>query len=250
MINIFPIKHIPLINKGDNLSEIILDACEKTGITLQNNDILIIAQTIISKSEGRVRNLEDIRPSKFALNLSKKTGKDPKHVEIILQESKSLIRIGHGKIITESRLGFVCADAGVDHSNSPIGTITLLPLNPDEFAKKIRDDLKKVKNVDLAVIITDTHGRAFREGAINVTIGLSGLEPILNYVGKKDLYGNTLKTTRVAIADELASAAELLMGEANEKIPAVIIRGYKFEIKDKLNLSKRLIRKPELDLFR
>jgi coenzyme F420-0:L-glutamate ligase/coenzyme F420-1:gamma-L-glutamate ligase len=125
-----------------------------------------------------------------------------------------------------------------------------LPLNPDESAKKIRDDIRKMKEVDLAIIISDTHGRAFREGAINVAIGVSGLEPVLSYQGQEDLYGNILRTTKVAIVDELASAAELLMGEANEKIPAVIIRGYEFEIRDELNLSKKLIRKPEMDLFR
>ncbi len=250
MIQIIPIKNIPIIRPGDNIVDIILNALKKNKLQLKDKDILIIAQSIISKSEGNIINLDEIIPSKFAQILSKRLNKDAKHIEIILQESKSIVKISKGKIITESRLGFVCADSGIDHSNSPTNTVTLLPKNPDASASKIRDEIMRNLGIEIAVIITDTHGRAFREGAINVAIGIAGLEPILDYRGTKDIYGNKLMTTKVAIADELASAAELLMGEADEKIPIVLIRGYEYISSNKKNLSNKLIRKEEDDLFR
>ena len=250
MIQIIPIKEIPIINQGDNLVEIILDACKKERIKLKNKDILIIAQTIISKSEGRIIKLKNIIPSKFAKILSKKVNKDQKLIELILQESNSIIKIGNGKLISESRLGFVCADAGIDHSNSPPGTVTLLPLEPDKTAERIVDEIQEEEDIHIAVIVTDTHGRPFREGGVNVAIGLAGIEPILDYRGKKDLYNNELISTKVSIADELAAAAELLMGEANEKIPVVIIRGYNYNPTNISNLSQKLIRNAETDLFR
>ncbi|MBD3227985.1 MAG: coenzyme F420-0:L-glutamate ligase [Candidatus Lokiarchaeota archaeon] len=250
MIKILPIKKIPIIKEGDNVANIILSACDKEKIDLREKDILVIAQTIISKSEGRVVDIRDIKPSQFALNLSKRINKEPELVEVILRESNSIVKIGNGKIITESQLGFICADAGVDHSNSPNDTVTLLPLDPDRSARKIRKIIEQEKAIRIAVIITDTHGRAFREGAINVAIGLSGIEPILDYRGKKDIFESVLMSTKISIADELASAAELLMGEANEKIPATIIRGYEFKISEESRLSQKLIRDHKRDLFR
>ncbi|MHA1271738.1 MAG: coenzyme F420-0:L-glutamate ligase [Candidatus Helarchaeota archaeon] len=250
MIKVIPVKGIPIIEKEGNLISIILEAIKKNDIELQEKDILIIAQTIVSKSEDRIIDLKTVMPSEFAKKLSKKVKKDPRVIELILQESNSIIKIGGGKIITESRLGFICADAGIDRSNSPRGTVTLLPINPDKTADNFREFIKRRYNINVAIIITDTHGRPFREGGINVAIGVSGIGPILDYRGKDDLYNNKLLTTKVAIADELASAAELLMGESNEKIPVVIIRGYKYNQINEKNLSKKLIRRAESDLFR
>ncbi|MHA1311628.1 MAG: coenzyme F420-0:L-glutamate ligase [Candidatus Helarchaeota archaeon] len=250
IINIIAISGIPKIKEGDDIGAVILDALDKNKLDIKENDIIIIAQTIISKSEGRIVKLDKITPSEFAYSLALKVGKDPRLIEIILRESSSLIKIGNGKIITESKLGFICADAGVDHSNSPPGTVTLMPLSPDKTAEKIKRVFKEKKGVNVAVIITDTHGRPFREGAINVAIGVAGLEPILDYWGKVDIYGNRLLTTKVAVADEIASAAELFMGEANESIPVVIIRGYKYQHSEEKNLSRKLIRDENSDLFR
>jgi len=250
MISLIPVKTIPIIKVNDNISEILIDSLNKEKIILQNYDIIIIAQTIISRAEGKYIELNNIIPSKFALNLSKRINKDPRLIEIILNESASLIKIGNNKIITESRLGFICADAGVDQSNSPPGTVTLLPSNPDQSAKQIKNDLEEYFGVKIGVIITDTHGRPFREGAINVAIGVAGIEPIRSYIGDKDIFNRQLLSTKVAIADEIASAAELLMGESNQKIPVVILRGFKFKYSNEDNLSKKLIRDKKLDLFR
>ncbi|MFX1569863.1 MAG: coenzyme F420-0:L-glutamate ligase [Promethearchaeota archaeon] len=258
-IKIIGLKEIPLIKRGDNLSKIIINALDKNKITLENGDIIVIAQSIISKSNGRIRNLNKINPSERAIEVCNSVApkakilglpkKDPKLVQAILDESKELIMSEH-VLITETKHGFICADAGIDKSN--IGgkdIISLLPENPDKDAEKIRIALENMSNKEIAVIISDSFGRAFRVGAIGTAIGVSGINPILDMRGKKDLYGYELQTTIVGQVDSLAAAAQLVMGESNEGIPIVLIRGYNFKINEKATI-KAILRDKQIDLFR
>jgi coenzyme F420-0:L-glutamate ligase/coenzyme F420-1:gamma-L-glutamate ligase len=248
-ISIIPLLKLSIIQKGDNVGKQIVDACHQTKLKLADGDLLVVAQTIVSRAEGRIINLSNIVPSSKAKKLAKKLGKPPELVEIILKESKRIVRAEQGHLIVETHHGFVCANAGVDASNVPgKDFVTLLPKDPDYSAKQIRNEILAAFNVDVAVIISDTHGRPFRNGAINIAIGTSGLAPIKNYVGQSDLFGYQLRTTSVAVADELASAAELLMGEADEGIAVVIIRGYPYQQSEAS--AQELVRDPDRDIFR
>ena len=258
-IKIIGLKGIPIIKKGDKITDIIIDGLNKNGISLEDQDIIIIAQSIISKSNGRIRNLNKINPSDKAIEIYKSITprmkdlglpeKDPKLIQAILDESKNIIRNEH-VLITETKHGFICADAGIDKSNvGEEGTITLLPENPDIDAEKIRITLKNKTNKEIAVIISDSFGRTFRIGAIGTAIGVSGIDPILDMRGKKDLFGYELQTTIIGQVDSLAAAAQLVMGESNEGIPIVLIRGYNFQFNEKSKI-KSILRKKEIDLFR
>jgi len=257
-IQIIGLKGIPLIKKGDDISQVIIEALKKNNLSLKNKDIIVIAQSLISKSNGRIRNLSEIEPSERALKLYETITpnamiqgipiKDPRLIQAILDESKDIIRAKH-VIITETTHGFICANAGIDKSNvEGEKNITLLPLNPDEDADKIRKKLKSRFNKDIAIIISDSFGRAFRIGAVGVGIGISGLNAILDKSGAKDLYGYELQSTIIGQVDSLASAAQLVMGEADEGIPIVIIRGYDFELDEDATI-KPIIRNKEIDLF-
>jgi len=248
-IKIIGLKNIPVIKEGDDLAHIICEAAEKQGISIQNGDIIVVTHVVVSRSEGRIIDLSKVKPSVFALNLAKLTGKNPAMVEVILREAKNIARIGNGNIITETKHGFICANSGVDKSNVPgENNVALLPENPDESAEKIRKGIKRITGKNVAVIISDTQGRPFREGQINVAIGVSGINPIRDRRGEKDLFGYTLKAKRIAIADEIASAAELVIGQADEGIPVAIIRGYEYQKTEKVTV-KSLIRPKEKDLF-
>ena len=219
-------------------------------IKLKNKDILVIAQKIISKQEGMFVELARVIPSKQALEIRKSVNKDPRIIELILQESRKIIKIFNKTMIVETNQGFICANAGIDQSNVSKNKdrVLLLPRNPDQTASRIRREIKRKTGREIAVIISDTFGRPFRNGQTNVAIGVSGLKPIKSYIGKKDMYGNVLKVTEIAIADEIAGASELVMGKCN-KIPAVIIRGFNFTITRKSNI-KDLNRREKLDMFR
>ena len=258
-IKIIGLKEIPLIKKGDDIPKIIISALNRNGLALENGDIIVIAQTIISKSSGRTKNLNEIIPSEKAFELYysiapkvKTHGlpeKSPELIQAILDQSKEVIKDEH-VLITETKHGFICADAGIDKSNiEGDGIITLLPKNPDIEAEKIRSTLKDKTQKEIAIIISDSFGRAFRIGAIGTAIGVSGINPILDMRGKKDLYGYKLQTTIIGQVDSLAAAAQLVMGEADEGIPIVIIRGYNFEPTEKTTI-KSILRKKEIDLFR
>ena len=258
-IKIIGLKDVPIIKKGDEIPEIIINALNKNGLALEDGDIIVIAQTIISKSNGRTRNLNEIIPSEKAIELYKLTRqktkdhglpeKNPELIQAILDESKQIIKNQH-VLITETKHGFVCADAGIDKSNiEGKGMVTLLPKNPDRDAEKIRKVLKKQTNKDVAIIISDSFGRAFRLGAIGTAIGISGIKSILDVRGKKDLFGYKLQTTVIGQVDSLAAAAQLVMGEADEGIPIVLIRGYSFEFEAKSTI-KSILRTKEIDLFR
>jgi coenzyme F420-0:L-glutamate ligase/coenzyme F420-1:gamma-L-glutamate ligase len=243
------LKHIPLIARGDDIPLHIANSLKKQRIKLRQNDILVIAQSIVSKSEGRIVELADVTPSSMAVELAEKTNKDPRLVELILSESKKLVATSGNHIITETQQGFVCANAAIDQSNSlGIGRVTLLPIDPDRSAKSIRKGLQGHLGIAPSIIITDSHGRPFRNGAIGVAIGLAGINPLKSYVGKQDLYGYTLRSEVVAQADLLASAAGLVMGESNEGIPVVLIRGYPYTPTE--STANQLVRSEEKDIFR
>ena len=251
-IQLIGLTEIPLVNEGDNLQELILKSAELQGISLEEGDILVVAETLISKVEGNFIDLESMVPSTKAIELAEKTGKDPKLVEAIIQESKDIVRVGHDFIVSETKHGFVCANAGIDESNVAAGKATPMPVDPDESALQLRDKLENSTQKGLAVIISDTQGRPFREGAVGVAIGVSGINSIWNRQGEIDLYGRQLETTQIAVADELAAAASLIMGQADEGIPVVIIRGYgNFNnLRNEIGGAKSLIRPKKLDAFR
>lgn len=244
-IRIIPVLGIPLIKEKDNLPRIISER-----IKIEDGDIVVICETIVSKAQGRVVNLKDINPSNKAVELSKKTGKDPRLVQLILDESKNVLKVGDAVIVVETKDGNICASAGIDVSNvcGDESFVGLLPLDPDLEAKSIRNSLKELTGAEVAVIISDTQGRPFRSGAIGVAIGVSGMKSLWKRAGEKDLYGYELKSSVIATADEAASAASLLMGQADEGIPVVIIRGARY-LKGK-GSSKELLREKEKDLFR
>lgn len=251
-IQLIGLTEIPLVNDGDNLSDLILKSAQIQQISLLNGDILIVAETLISKAEGNFIDLESINPGKEAVELAKKTGKDPKLVEAIINQSREIVRVGPDFIVSETKHGFICANAGIDESNVESGKATPMPVDPDNSALQLRNKLENSTGKDLAVIISDTQGRPFREGAVGVSIGASGMDAVWNRQGETDLYGRELQTTQIAVADELAAAASLIMGQADEGIPVVIIRGYSgFNILRNIqNGSKSLIRPKKFDAFR
>ena len=225
-IELFGLENIPIIDGDSDISQIIKDAIEKQGCGLKHGDIVLIAETLISKAEENFIELDDLTPSGFAIRLANESGKDPRLVEAILNESNEVVRVGPIFIITETKHGFVCANAGIDESNVGDGLATPMPQDADKSAREIRESLENAFDEEIAVIITDTQGRAFRFGAIGTAIGCSGISPIWKRVGEKDLYGRELETTEIATCDELAAAASLIMGQADEGLPVVIIRGF------------------------
>lgn len=251
-VKLIGIKTIPLIREGDNLAEMILNAAHSENIKICDGDILVIAETAIAKSEGAIMNLKSLEISELAVELSKKTGKDHNLVQYIIDESKEIIKVGPNFIISETKHGFVCANAGIDESNIEEGLATSIPVNPDKSADTIRTEIENITEKQVAVIISDTQGRSFREGAVGVAIGISGIEPLWNRQGDTDLYGRKLQTTSIAVADELASAASILMGQADEGIPVVILRGINYfkKLRDKHTTIKPLIRPKKYDVFR
>jgi len=249
MIQIIGVKGLPILKEGDDLARLICNAAEQQRTPIQEDDILVITHVVASRAEGNVVNLDNVVPSDFAKNFAQRFDKDPALIETVLRESKSIVRMGDGKLITETKHGFVCANAGVDRSNVPgERNVALLPENPDRSAQRIRRDIKRLTGKDVAVIISDTHGRPLREGEINVAIGIAGIRPIRDRRGEKDLFGYVLKVKQTAIADELCSAAELVIGQANEGIPVAIIRGYPYPKSEEAKATE-LTRPKEKDLF-
>ena len=252
-IQIIPLHLSADIRPNDELDALILRSLEQRQEQIFDNDVLVVAHKIVSKAEGRVVNLEHIKPSVESLKIAEEDGKDPRIMELILDESKEMIRHSNGVIIVETKHGFICANAGVDQSNveDSVNHAVLLPVDADASANKIRESLReKTAGKDFAVIITDTFGRPFREGQTNVAIGIAGIEPIKSYVGSADMYGKKLRVTEIAVVDEIASAAELVMGKL-ERVPVVIIRGYKYQKPEKESSTvSKLIRPKEKDLFR
>ena len=248
-IQIIPLKGMPIIEPGDDLVALTLDSLESMGLSPEDKDVYVYSHVIVSRSEGKLVDLNDVEPSRTALNFAEFTGKDPKIVEVVLRESRAIRRMAPGVIIAETKHGFVCANAGVDKSNVPGETVVApLPDDPDKSATTIRRGFKERNGCDVGVIVCDTHGRAHRDGEINVTIGASGFEVIRDRRGEKDLFEYELKVKRTAIADELASAAELVIGQSDEAIPAALIRGYDIEFSEESS-AIQLVRPRDKDLF-
>ena len=251
-VKLIGLRKIPLIKENDDIAELILNAANTEGIEITTGDIIVIAETAISKSEGNIIDLSRITPSKLAFELSDKTGKKPEIAEAIIQESNEIIKVGPDFIISETKYGFICANAGIDESNVEYGLATPMPVDPDKSASEIRIKLENFTGSEIAIIISDTQGRAFREGAIGTAIGISGMEALWDRRGENDLYGRELETTSIAVADELASAASIVMGQANEGIPVVIIRGVEYfkRLKNESSTVKSLLRPKKFDVFR
>jgi coenzyme F420-0:L-glutamate ligase / coenzyme F420-1:gamma-L-glutamate ligase len=249
-----PLPNIPLIRQGDNLADILIVSLAASNLQLADGDILVLAQKIVSKAEGRMVNLADVTPSPRAVELAAQTEKDARVVELMLQESSEVLRVRVGAIIVEHKLGFVCANAGIDHSNVA-GTgdaageyVLLLPEAPDRSASELRAQIKANTGVEIGVLIIDSHGRAWRNGTVGVAIGLAGLPGLVDLRGQPDLFGYTLRVTQVGAADELAAAASLVMGQAAEGTPVVHVRGFPYPLRE--GALQELIRPKDQDMFR
>lgn len=247
-MEIIPLIYIAEITAGEDLGEIVAEALSAQSLSLEENDILVVTQKIVSKAEGNIVGLDTITPSLFAEQIALEAGKDPRLVEVILQQTKRVVRMDHGVLICETYHGFICANAGVDQSNvKGSNIVTLLPEEPDVSARSIRDSLMKKYQKNIAVIISDTWGRPWRNGQVNMAIGVAGIAPLIDYRGEKDVAGHILRVTEIAVADEIAGAAELVMGKT-ENIPVALVRGFKFETSNEN--AQSLIRGEESDLFR
>jgi coenzyme F420-0:L-glutamate ligase / coenzyme F420-1:gamma-L-glutamate ligase len=247
-VRVIGLHGLPDVTPGIDLARVIVEAAQAEGLTFTNGDILVVTQKIVSKAEGQLVDLQTVTPSPFALQVAEVQAKDPQVVEVVLRETRRVVKMDQRTIIAETHHGFVCAHAGVDESNvAGEGTVALLPVDADASARRLRHDLRERTGVDLAVIISDTFGRPWREGLVNVAIGVAGLEPLKDYRGLPDTEGRVLKVTTLAVADELASAAELVMGKL-DRVPVALIRGYPYAPGE--GNAKQLVRAPEKDLFR
>jgi len=246
------LRGIPLIEPGDDLADILVNATKSADITLRSHDVIVIAQKIVSKAEGRYVDLATVKPSTKAVDLAAVVKKDPRLVEVILSESTEVVRFRGGVLIVAHRLGYIMANAGVDQSNLAHGDddarVLLLPIDPDASAASLKKALDVAFGVDCGVIINDSFGRPWRNGVTGVAIGAAGVPALRNMVGKPDLFGRAMRVTEIAIADEIAAAASLLMGQADEGLPAVLISGLAYDAP--AMPAAALVRPKELDLFR
>ncbi len=250
-LEIIPLTGLPLIRPGDNLARLLVDAARRVKAGIRKGDVLVVGQKAVSKSEARLVDIDQVRPSNKALELARRTSRNPGFVEIVLKDSKKVVAADKTRLIVTTKQGWTCLNGGVDKSNvkGPV-TYALLPTNPDGSARRLRNQIRKLTGRSVGVIICDTHSRPFRLGQVEETIGLAGLNPFVDYRGKKDLFGYQLRFKNVAIADELASAAELVMGQGRERIPAALVRGMKrVKFQDQARSSGLVVSRRE-DLFR
>jgi coenzyme F420-0:L-glutamate ligase/coenzyme F420-1:gamma-L-glutamate ligase len=246
-IQVIGVPDMPEVVEGDDVAALIAETVHRAELNIVERDIFVVAQKIVSKAEGRIVRLQTVEPSSRAKEWAAAYDKDARVVEVVLRESKRIVRMDRGVLIAETEHGFVCANAGVDTSNVAEGTVTLLPKDPDASAQNIRSALEQAFGVRLAVIVSDTFGRPWREGLVNVALGVSGIAPLIDYRGQKDSHGRPMKVTVMAIADELASAAELVM-KKSAGIPVAIVRDFDYQPSEAS--GRELIRAAELDLFR
>ena len=240
---------MPEIGVGDDLAALIMDAAAAQGTPVADGDVVVVTQKVVSKAEGRVMTIDDVVASPLALAITEGHRRDPRHTEMILRESRRIVRMDRGVIISETYHGYICANAGIDASNIPgVNAICLLPVDPDASARRIRQAIRERLGVDAAVLVSDTFGRPWRNGAVNVSIGVAGFNPVVSYVGEFDPHGNELHTTTIAVADELAAAAELVTGKLLG-VPVAIIRGYPYEPMPDAD-SRAIVRGADKDLFR
>jgi len=248
-IQVIPVEGLPIIKRGDNIAELVCNAAKNQGTPVREGDVLVVTHVAVSRAEGNIVNLDTVTPSVLARNIASQFNKDPALVEVVLQQSKRIVRMGDGNLITETKHGFVCANSGVDRSNvEGERNVALLPDDPDRSAETIRKEVKRLTGCDVAVIVSDTHGRPLRTGEINVAIGVAGIKPIRDRRGERDLFNYVLRIKQTAVADELASAAELVIGQADEGIPAALIRGYSYPRAENAKATE-LVRPREKDLF-
>ena len=249
-LTLVALRGIPLVQPGDDLARLILDALNTNEVVLQPGDSLVVTSKIVSKAEGRIVHLRDVTPTERALELAARTGKDPRVIELVLQESRSVSRVAPHVLVVEHRLGFVSANAGIDQSNLENGDekVLLLPIDPDESARIIRQSLFESVGVQVGVIISDSHGRPFRLGNINVAIGVAGMPALVDLRGQSDLFGRPLKISIQGYADMVASAAGLLTGEGAEGLPIVLVRGLTYPAID--GRASEINRPPAQDLYR
>jgi coenzyme F420-0:L-glutamate ligase / coenzyme F420-1:gamma-L-glutamate ligase len=245
-IRVIGITGIPLVQAGDDLSAQILDAAAAQGTPVESGDVIVVTQRVVSKAEGRVVPLDTFTPSPFALAWAKQWDKDPRATEAVLLEAQRIVRQVRGVLITQTHHGFICANSGVDASN--VGgqdLICLLPVDPDASCRTIRD-AARARGAELAVVMTDTFGRPWRDGHTNIAIGVAGLQPMRSYVGMPDMDGRELHVTTICVADELAGAAELVMGKL-DAVPAAIVRGFPYAPGE--GSASELVRPMPMDLF-
>jgi coenzyme F420-0:L-glutamate ligase/coenzyme F420-1:gamma-L-glutamate ligase len=250
-LSLTALPEMPEVVPGARLAELLLAAVERAGKALQPGDVLVVAQKIVSKTEGRAVRLVAVTPSQRAHELAQAAAKDPRLVELILRESRTVLRAKAGVIIVEHRLGFVMANAGIDQSNVPAqgdDVALLLPEDPDASARRIRDDVRQACGADVGVVINDSFGRAWRNGVAGVAIGVAGIPALVDLRGRKDRDGRTMRVTQVAAADELAAAASLIMGQTDEGLPAVLVRGFPYLGRE--GTAQELVRPRDEDLFR
>jgi len=251
-LQLLALQDFPLVKPGDDLAAQISQSIADNQLALQDGDIVVLAQKIVSKAENRYRALKDVAPRDEAIILAQETGKDARAVELVLQESNRVLRYRYGSIVVEHKLGFVHANAGIDQSNLPDNADSemalLLPEDPDASAHALRDALQKKHNVKIGVVINDSFGRAWRLGTVGISIGTAGFDPLLDLRGAPDLFGRTLEITQVGIGDEIAAAASLLMGQAGEGVPVVVLRG--LQLPEASGSVQTLLRKPDEDMFR
>jgi len=247
-LQVIPVHGLPEIRPGDDLVGLLLDSLGRSHERLAAGDVVVVAQKVVSKGEGRLVRLAEVVPGERALAMAQESGKDPRQLEVVLSETKQILRWERGVLIVETHHGFVCANAGVDRSNAGApDTVVLLPVDPDASASRIRDELASRAHVTVAVVITDTFGRAWREGHTNVAIGIAGLPALKRYVGQRDPEGYELRVTEIAMADEIAAAAELVMGKL-DRCPVAIVRGLMFEESDET--AQEYVRPAARDMFR
>ena len=246
-VSVIGLPGFPEVSMGANLAALIAQSIRKSGLEVKDKDIFVVAQKIVSKAEGQVLKLADIEPSAKAQRWARDHGKDARLVEVVLRESKRVLRMERGLLIVETQHGFVCANAGVDTSNIASGQVTLLPKDSDRSAAQIRQDLEREFGARLALIVSDTFGRPWREGLVNVALGVSGMTPFIDYRGQKDGFGGELHATQMAVADQLASTAELVMGKT-QGVPVALIRG--FDYPEGEGKGRQILRSKEKDLFR
>jgi coenzyme F420-0:L-glutamate ligase/coenzyme F420-1:gamma-L-glutamate ligase len=251
-LQLIPLQDFPLVQPGDELDRLLRESLQQNQLVLESGDVLVLAQKIVSKAEGRYVRLADVEPGSEALALAAQADKDPRQVELILRESAEVVRVRPGVIIVEHRLGYVHANAGIDKSNIPFDgedpQVLLLPEDPDASAQRLLESLTADTGVELALIINDSAGRAWRNGTVGFALGCAGLEPVSNQIGDLDLFGRELEVTEVAVADELAAAASFVMGQAAEACPVVLVRGARWQAS--AAGSRALLRERSMDLFR
>jgi coenzyme F420-0:L-glutamate ligase/coenzyme F420-1:gamma-L-glutamate ligase len=247
-LRLIPVAGLPAIQAGDDLAALVVERLAEQAL---DGDVFVIAQKVISRAEGRLVSLADVTPSERAREMAPTAQKDPRLVELILRESNEVLRLHEGVLIVEQRAGWVCANAGIDRSNVPPGNgevAALLPEDADASARRFAERIRELTDRTVAVIVNDSHGRAWREGSVGVAIGVAGLRPLRDERGRRDLYGYELQTSVIGWADEIAGAASLLMGQTNEGIPVVLVRGLRYE--PAAGSAQEIIRPRERDLFR